>query len=139
MPAPEPAMKALTICQPYPERILSGEKPLENRTWHTAYRGRFYIHAGKSRAWLDNGDVALFPDMTFGAIVGEADAVACWAVDDLPADLQFNEHANGPYCIVIANPERYARPVPCRGALGWWAPNAETVKAIAALKAEAKR
>ena len=45
-------MKALTICQPYPHLIMLGEKPVENRTWATSYRGPLAIHAGKSRQWL---------------------------------------------------------------------------------------
>ena len=45
-------MKALTICQPYAEMIANHEKPIENRTWPTSYRGPLAIHAGKSRAWL---------------------------------------------------------------------------------------
>lgn len=49
-------MKALTICQPYAELIARGDKPIENRTWPTHYRGPLLIHAGKSRAWLDGDE-----------------------------------------------------------------------------------
>lgn len=45
-------MRALTTYQPYAELIASGVKRVENRTWETKYRGRLYIHAGRSREWL---------------------------------------------------------------------------------------
>lgn len=38
-------MKALTIRQPYAYLIVTGEKPVENRSWSTNYRGPLLIHA----------------------------------------------------------------------------------------------
>lgn len=40
-------MKALTIWQPWAWLIVTGTKPVENRTWATDYRGPMLIHAGK--------------------------------------------------------------------------------------------
>lgn len=37
---------ALSIRQPWAYAILKLGKDIENRTWTTQYRGRFYIHAG---------------------------------------------------------------------------------------------
>ena len=47
-------MKAITICQPYAELILLGQKRVENRVWKPDYFGPLLIHAGKSRTWLDS-------------------------------------------------------------------------------------
>ena len=99
-------MKALTICQPYAELIARGLKPIENRTWPTPYRGRLFIHAGKSRAWLDDDDERMYPGLLFGAIVAVATLYDCVRVDRLPADLQSNEHANGPWCWLLRDVRR---------------------------------
>lgn len=122
-------MKALTVCQPYAELIVRGLKPIENRTWPTSYRGPLVIHAGKSREWMDDGDIEAYPSMAFGAAVGVARLVACLPLM-YPADgpnwperwkaLSQHEHANGPWCWVLEDVRRFAEPIPFRGAQGLW-------------------
>ena len=112
-------MKALTICQPYAELIARGLKPIENRTWPTSYRGPLAIHAGKSREWMDDGDLEAYPSMVFGAVVAIVELVDCRRVEDLPVHLRHHQHANGPWCWVLANVRRI-EPVPARGAQGLW-------------------
>lgn len=46
-------MKALSIKQPWAWLIIHGGKDIENRTWHTSFRGRFYVHASKSMTRRD--------------------------------------------------------------------------------------
>ena len=113
-------MKALTICQPYAELIMRGEKVIENRTWPTSYRGRLLIHAGKSRLWMDEGDEQRYPNMPFGAIVGIATLSDCRSVENLPPELRNHQHANGPWCFVLTEVLRFERPTPYRGAQGLW-------------------
>jgi hypothetical protein len=120
-------MKALTICQPYAELIARGEKPIENRTWPTRYRGPIAIHASKSRSWMEPEDDEQYPGMAFGAVVAVADLVACLHLGDPPGfrwperweRLARHEHTNGPWCFVLENVRRI-EPVPCRGAQGFW-------------------
>jgi hypothetical protein len=112
-------VKALTICQPYAELIARGEKPIENRTWPTSYRGPLVIHAGKSRDWLDEGDEALYPGMPFGAVVAVGELYDCVRVERLPAELADNEHANGPWCWLLRNVRRIG-PIKQSGAQGLW-------------------
>lgn len=112
-------MRALTICQPYAELIARGDKPIENRTWATAYRGPLAIHAGKSREWLDDDDERLYPGMVFGAVIAIAELADCVRVESLPRHLQHHEHANGPWCFILSNVRRI-EPVPFRGAQGFW-------------------
>lgn len=123
-------MKALTICQPYAELIARGDKPIENRSWPTRYRGPLLIHAGKSRDWLgdDDEEAALYAvnvlEIPFGAIVAAADLVACLHIQQAwPVHwrhLQAHEHANGPWCWVLENVRRAPRAVPWKGAQGLW-------------------
>ena len=112
-------MKALTVCQPYAELIARGEKPIENRTWPTSYRGALAIHAGKSRAWMDDGDALTYPGMVFGAIIAFATLYDCVRVSELPPSLASNEHANGPWCWLLKDIRR-TDALYCRGAQGLW-------------------
>ena len=126
-------MKALTICNPYPELILRGLKRVENRTWYTSYRGPLLIHAGKSRKWLslsedgtrdEEFDIAL-SEMSFGAIVGIAHLDTCVPISDIRnghADqeypwLRLHEHCEGPWCWVLSGVRRF-EPFPYKGAMG---------------------
>ncbi|WPG35166.1 ASCH domain-containing protein [Variovorax sp. EBFNA2] len=40
-------MKALSIRQPWAWLIVNAHKDVENRTWSTAHRGEFLVHASK--------------------------------------------------------------------------------------------
>lgn len=119
-------MKALTVCQPYADLLLqrhpSGElvKPIENRPKRWSYRGPLAIHAGLSRAWMDEGDDERYPDLVFGAVLGMVNLIDCVKLDDLPARLRDHEHANGPWCLLIDRPLRLSQPIPYRGAQGLW-------------------
>lgn len=115
-------MKALTICQPYAELIMLGEKHIENRKWETRYRGPLLIHAGKSTAWLDS--YSPLPDkMDFGAIVGVVELIYCChvrVIRDQHAGgrwkhLIHDPHTSGPFCWILGNPKRFAVPIPYRG------------------------
>ncbi len=135
-------MKAITICQPYPHLIMLPDsdprhKRVENRTWPTNHRGPLLIHAGKSREWLSierdpdghefDADYEIpLKDMPFGAIVAKCNLVACWHIGDIKRgefDAEFpwlrsHEHANGPWCWVLADIEPLAEPIPWRGMQG---------------------
>lgn len=134
-------MRAITICQAYPELILAGEKPIENRTWYTSYRGELLIHAGKSKDWLTSEDIARFPLMKFGYALGIATLVDCvhiktrrWA-EQYPY-LHRNEHAIGPYCWVLANVRRLGEPLQINGAQGLWTPPSWLVSRVRAMTLE---
>lgn len=118
-------MKALSIRQPWAWLIVSGHKPIENRSWRTHFRGRFLIHAsaGMTRdeylcAWNhaeDNG-IALpaFGNLERGGIIGMAEIVDC--VEDHPSPWFF-----GPFGWVICNPEPLDFRA-CKGTLGFFTP-----------------
>jgi hypothetical protein len=116
-------VKALTVCQPYADMILSLNpdgsmvKPVENRVWWTPYRGELLIHAGKSLSWLDGADPSKF---TFGAILGKVELYAMCEVGELPVALRGHVHANGPVCWLLRNPVRFATPFPCAGRQKLW-------------------
>lgn len=121
-------MRTLSILQPWAWLIVYGHKDVENRTWSTAYRGRFLVHAGKRWGREQRDDLASireqFPDIRFpevfdlGGIVGAATIVDCVSDSDSP-------WFNGPYGFVIAN-ARVLPFKPCRGQLGWFQTRTET-------------
>ena len=117
------AMKALTVCQPFAHLIATGRKPIENRHWHTGYRGPLAIHAGKSRVWLQVCDNGRYPGMAFGAVVAIANLVGCVRIGELAEhypDLAGHPHAEGPWCWILADVERLNPPCPARGRQGLW-------------------
>lgn len=94
-------MIALSILQPYAWLIVHGHKDIENRSWSTARRGEFLVHAGKSYSRDTHADAARhlrthlhielppFEQMPLGGIVGQASIVDCvrehdsgWKSDD---------------------------------------------------------
>lgn len=149
-------MKALTICQPYPYLIFLPEsdprrKRVENRRWATSYRGPLLIHAGKSREWLNLDEEEIcdetfkipLKEMVFGAIVGVVDVVDCFELDEGLSRaeayvrrpwLADHGHCEGPFCHVYANCRRFAKPIPYRGAQGFFdVPDELVSEALSAL------
>ncbi len=132
-------MRALTILQPYAELIARGAKWIENRTWASHYRGPLAIHAGQSPRLLrvENGrdEYGLDPQqLAFGAIVAVAELLACLSLAELQrqaraepllpgrrrtiGDTLKHLHCEGPVLWILADVQRLATPVPCRGAQG---------------------
>lgn len=132
-------MRALTICQPYAELILRGDKRVENRTWETKYRGPLAIHAGKSRQWFDGDDdlIGMLGEMPpFGAIVGRCNVIDCVHIDDIEAGqydaaypwLSAHEHTRGPWCWIVDDVERLEA-VPFKGSQGLFNIPSEFIRA----------
>jgi hypothetical protein len=136
-------MKALTICQPYahlivtPQAELPGDevqKRVENRRWRCNHRGPLLIHAGMSRKWVEPADERY--KMTFGAILGVCDIVACLTYVDITDRfglvgkramanqnqrwpwLETHPHVVGPWCFVLDNIRRFREPIPYKGQQG---------------------
>ena len=71
-------IRALSIRQPYAERILRGEKQFEFRSWPTNYRGKVYIYAAKTPVNLPGHHDPLDPlTLPRGVIVGTMEIVDC--------------------------------------------------------------
>lgn len=115
-------MKALSIQQPWADAIAYGHKPVENRTWFTAYRGPLLLHAGVK--WDAEGSAfiqrMLPADMAAeligramerrGGIIGRAMLTDCVIRHD-------SKWFCGKYGFVLEEPEAFADLIPCRGHL----------------------
>jgi hypothetical protein len=137
-------VRALTVQQPWAWAIVHGGKDVENRTRNLAgsYRGPVAIHAGlrEDLSALDDAVLlsALFPRgeiepladpkplATRGSILGVADLVAVHHDSD---------HGPGAPCsawgqraawhLRFANARPLEVPIPAKGRLGLWTPDAE--------------
>lgn len=128
-------MKALSVRAPWWWAILHLGKDIENRDWHTNFRGKIYLHAGKfwkqSEIDQDIDDIAFilgdpgtrnvpldgFPPENLrdgcGCIVGTVEVVDC--VQQSTSRWFF-----GDYGFVLRNPIAFPRPIPFKGALGFF-------------------
>lgn len=89
-------MKALSIKQPWAWLIVHGGKDIENRSWHTKYRGRFLVHASKGMTRdeyttayqfaLERGitDMPRFAELQRGGIIGSVELVDSLDHSDSP-------------------------------------------------------
>jgi hypothetical protein len=90
-------MKTLSIRQPWAWLIINGHKNVENRTWPTKHRGRFFVHAGQKidkegLEWVKQNMPQIELPETFetGGVVGIARINDC--VTDLDSPWFFGEY-----------------------------------------------
>ncbi len=129
-------MKALSIQQPWAWAILYAGKRVENRTWHSRYRGPVLIHAGLKVDKDSIEDLALEiaavpeprPIAYRGGIVGTATVVDCVRSDAVPVGQE--GWANGPWCFVLDDVRPLEKPIPLKGALGFFDVPLEVLDAL---------
>lgn len=149
-------MRILTVRQPWALAIIHGGKDVENRSRNIAgsYRGPVAIHAGKVFDFAGAGvcreittdyprDLGRWKrsDWTFGAIIGVVDLVdvhyadKCVKTAFTPPDYIEPEWCSlwamdNCHHLVLANPRPFAEPIPAKGRLGLWKPDAELLAEI---------
>jgi hypothetical protein len=110
-------MKALSIRQPWAWLIIHGGKNIENRSWHTKFRGRFLVHAsmtGMSSAEYEHvrdfvrraAPHVVFPpacELMRGGIIGSVELIGSLDSSDSPWYM-------GEKAFLLRNPE----PLPFR-------------------------
>lgn len=81
---PNAPRKALSIQQPWAWLIAAGIKNIENRDWHTNFRGEFWIHAGKrfdsdnlKILRRENPNIEFPSEYQMGGVIGAAKIVDC--------------------------------------------------------------
>jgi len=133
-------MKALSIRQPWASLIIKAKKDIENRNWHTKFRGRILVHAAKGmtrgehegaidfavdaiRADPRNAGAArivtlrelgfAFDDLERGGFVGSVEIVDCVTDSESPWFM-------GRYGFVLRDPQPLPFFVPYKGQLGFF-------------------
>jgi activating signal cointegrator 1 len=139
-------MRAVTVQVPYGPLIVNGIKEYETRTRPTKHRGLILIHSGKSTKslnWIlsqiewtegqkrfDAMASVLADKLVYGAIIGYADLVECYPVEDLTNVLTERERllgdfTPGRYAWQMKHARAFETPIPCKGQLGLWNVSAE--------------
>jgi len=131
---------ALSLRQPWAWSVCAGYKPVENRDWPTARRGIVLIHAGLRAELLDvpfvvatvaaqtgRSHQAVADELSrgrhLGAIVGAVRLVDC--VEAHPSPWFF-----GRYGFVFDRAMPLDRPIPCKGALSFFAPPPDVLEQL---------
>ena len=119
-------MKCLSVCQPFAELIVKGEKTIELRSWNTKYRGEFLVHSPTKIRQEDCKRLKIDKDvLSTGAIVGKAqiyDVKIYRTKTELQDD--FNKHFASidfkglKYGFVLKNAKKFNIPIPYKGRLG---------------------
>ncbi|MGO4143694.1 ASCH domain-containing protein [Paenarthrobacter sp. YAF11_1] len=129
-----PALKAVTVKNPWAWCILHAGKDVENRSQSINHRGTLYIHAAKKddeagyeneafRQARDAAPLAVKNAVRLqGHVLGTVDVVGChYSLDCKTADGYCSEWARpGMYHWELANPRPLACPFPEIGQLGLW-------------------
>lgn len=120
-------IRALTIKQPWASLIFYG-KDIENRDWHSNYRGIVAIHSSAKmdrsdledacdlmRGFIPKFSARIFQQDTFptGVILGTVEMVGCVTASD-------SHWFVGEHGFVFRNQVPFLKPIPCKGALGFW-------------------
>jgi hypothetical protein len=138
-----PAVRAISLWQPWATLIALGLKRIETRHWYTAHRGALAIHASKHverdiaamvgrvppfDVLADYG-YRCFDDLPKGGIVAVVDMVGCTPTDVLVhsklvghPELAFGDYSAGRWGWVLENTRQVIAPlpVPCDGHQGIW-------------------
>lgn len=133
-------MRALSLWQPWASAIAIGLKRVETRHWPTSVRGLIAIHAAKRWTREEQEAAGEFADEfderlrnpPLGAIVATAMLIDCRGSDDLRRSISDTERAFGNYApgrfgFVLDDVRPLPKPVPYRGAQGFFEVDADLV------------
>lgn len=136
---------ALSLTQPWASLVVCGEKRIETRSWPTKVRGVVAIHASAGmpreciallrrepfQSALQRANVWTGPDGTLprGLVLGVVTLTDCQRFGDdeprstfcpAPHEEDFGDFGRGRYGFALADVTALPRPLPARGALGFW-------------------
>lgn len=127
MNEPEVLSQALSVRQPWAWLIVKGHKPVENRSWWTSFRGRFWVHASKSMSKIEYEVCRNFVLKEFGLMVPAASmlprgGIVGWATLEACVKEHESKWFAGPYGFVLARPGECNFRA-CKGKLGFFRPD----------------
>jgi len=121
------SIPALSIRQPWAELIISGRKTVEVRSWITEYRGKLWVHAGKtSNSELEN--TFGLHDLFKGGYIGSVQLSATVPLDSERWELWRERHLDsagyvpGQFGWILERPIRFHAPIPGPGSLSLFQP-----------------
>jgi len=128
-------MKCLSVCQPFADLIIQGEKTIELRKWNTKFRGEFLVHAPQKVRLDDCKRLKIRSKLVVGAIIGKVELIdvkeyesASQIKKDSKRHLASNDLDENKYGFVLQNPKQLRVPIPCNGQLNFFEFKPELVK-----------
>ena len=120
-------MKCLSVCHPFDDLIIQGEKTIELRKWNTKFRGEFLVHASQKIRVDDCTRLKIKSDLTTGAIIGKVELVDVKKYDndsqlklDSKKHLASNDSYDSKYGFILENPKKFSTHFPCNGKLNFF-------------------
>lgn len=108
-------MKVLSIKPPWAYAIIYGGKDIENRTWNTKFRGRFFIHCSlkpDNHAPKELWNYVPTDRPAFGGIIGSVELIDVVEKSD-------SKWFQGPKGFILKDPKEH-KFVPLKGKLGFF-------------------
>ena len=120
-------MKCLSVCQPFADLIIQGEKTIELRKWNTKFRGEFLVHASQKIRVDDCTRLKIKSDLTTGAIIGKVELVSVKKYEnELEINLDSKKHlasnyaTENKYGFILEKPKQLKVPIPYNGQLNFF-------------------
>ncbi len=120
-------MKGLSVSQPFADLIISGKKSIELRSWNTAFRGEFLVHAPLKIRYKDAKILHIAKEFVTGAIVGKAELfdvkiyeTSSECIKDRRYHHASREFHSNRYGFMLKNPKAFRVPIPYKGRLGFF-------------------
>ena len=125
-------MRCLSLRPPWSLVVADGRKTIENRPRRTNLRERILIHSSLNyksevedtiraacrKLRLPVPTLEELRATPLGAIIGAVTIVDCVEPEDVPKREQ--PWVYGPYCYVLEDAQMFKKPIPWRGALGFF-------------------
>ena len=132
---PLPGPRVLSVRQPWAWAIVSGLKPVENRSWSTRYRGTVLIHASATIdawgiQWFEKERIAVPANLVRGAVVGSCELIE---IVNRRQGRRFGKWFFGPVGWVVSNAREYAQPIAMKGSLGLFRPSPAILRGVSRL------
>ena len=135
-------MKAISIRQPWAHATIHLGRDVEPLGYPVSYQGPIAIHAGEVYDMAGARQLATIIgqplsdellELPRNAIVGVATVTGCRAISDRAQHRSpWGARENGPYQLVLADPEPLPDPIATPGRLGIWTLDDATAGAVAA-------
>ena len=121
-------MKCLSVCQPFAELIVRGQKTIELRKWNTKFRGEFLVHAAKNIRREDYKRMKISPSsIVSGAIIGKVNLIDVKRYDsdkelhtDKKKHYSISNSTKNKYGYILENPKKLQVPIPYLGKLNFF-------------------
>ena len=121
-------MKCLSVCQPFAELIVRGQKTIELRKWNTKFRGEFLVHAAKNIRREDYKRMKISPSsIVSGAIIGKVNLIDVKRYDsdkelhtDKKKHYSISNSTKNKYGYILENPKKLRVPIPYSGKLNFF-------------------